>query len=115
MLIVVNRGSHNGNSPVSNGQLRAWRVRARIAAAASSATGRTRPFAVPTVPNNPEFQAWRIERHRLAATVRRSLLPARGFGIAMIAGLVNRGITTLTPEKVRAGRQADQAQARPRS
>jgi hypothetical protein len=32
----------------------------RIAAAASSATGlrpKTRPFAVPTVPSNPEFQA----------------------------------------------------------
>jgi hypothetical protein len=37
----------------------AWRHGARIAVAASSATGlrpRTRPFAVPTVPNNPEFQ-----------------------------------------------------------
>ena len=31
------------------------------------------------------------------------LLRAHGFGVAMIAGLVNRGLAILTHEKVRAG------------
>jgi hypothetical protein len=35
--------------------------------------------------------------------VTQSLLTAHGFGVSVIAGLVNRGFATLTPEKVRAG------------
>jgi hypothetical protein len=30
-------------------------------------------------------------------------LAAHGFGVAMIAGLINQGLATLTHEKVRAG------------
>jgi len=32
-----------------------------------------------------------------------SLLTAHGFSFSMVAGLVNQGLATLTPEKVRAG------------
>lgn len=35
--------------------------------------------------------------------VTQSLLTAHGFGVSMIAALVNRGLATLAHEKVRAG------------
>ena len=57
-------------------QSKPWRHGVRIVAAASSATGLnqgTRPFAVPTVPENPEYQVWRIERRSEAAYQRSNL------------------------------------------